>query len=104
MRQKKKHYSSDVSNQVDQLKSIVEKEKSMQVKSHEKAILQSRFPPLYPSLISFSFALLHSSPYLPSPYSFPSSISHTYLSSLLPTALPSLSCLFSMLELFSFYH
>jgi carboxyl-terminal processing protease len=34
-------YSADVSGQVDQLKSIVEKEKSTQVKSHEKAILQA---------------------------------------------------------------
>jgi carboxyl-terminal processing protease len=38
---KEETYSSEVSNEVDQLKSIVEKEKSMQVKSHEKAILQA---------------------------------------------------------------
>jgi carboxyl-terminal processing protease len=38
---KEETFSSDVTNQVDKLKSIVEQEKSMQVKSHEKAILQS---------------------------------------------------------------
>lgn len=34
-------YSPEVSSEVDKLKTIVEKEKSMQVKSHEKAILQA---------------------------------------------------------------
>ncbi|MGB4848715.1 MAG: hypothetical protein WBP41_12395, partial [Saprospiraceae bacterium] len=38
---KEEAYSSDVSGQVDKLKSIVEQEKTAQVKSHDKAILQA---------------------------------------------------------------
>ncbi|HZV71238.1 MAG TPA: S41 family peptidase [Saprospiraceae bacterium] len=38
---KEEAYSSEVSGQVDKLKSIVEQEKTSQVKSHEKAILQA---------------------------------------------------------------
>ncbi len=38
---KEEAYSSDVTGQVDKLKSIVEQEKTAQVKSHDKAILQA---------------------------------------------------------------
>ena len=38
---KEETYSADVTQQVDQLKTVVEKEKANQVKSHEKAILQA---------------------------------------------------------------
>ena len=38
---KEETYSADVTQQVDQLKTVVEKEKATQVKSHEKAILQA---------------------------------------------------------------
>ncbi len=38
---KEESYSSDVTNQVDKLKSVVEQEKTSQIKSHDKAILQA---------------------------------------------------------------